>query len=143
VQTGQDGQYVFVVKPDSKVEQRPITVGERAQTDTVITKGLQPGETVVTEGQLRLEQGTRIQTREGGPAGGPGGGRGQGGQGGERRQRGQGGQGQGGQGGGQGQGAAPGGAAGQAPAAPQSQPNAPSGSQPPAQGEGRRARPTT
>lgn len=139
VQTGQDGQYVFVVGKDSKVEQRPIVVGERAQSDTVIRKGLQPGETIVTEGQLRLEQGTRIQTREGGPAGAPGGGRGQGapGAGGERRQRGQ-----GGQGGGTGQGAGPGQGTGQAPAPPQGQPRG-QGDQPPAQGEGRRGRPTT
>lgn len=82
VQTGQDGQYVFVVKPDSTVEQRPITSGERLQADTVVRTGLTNGETVVTEGQLRLEAGTKIQSRDGrAGAGGPGGARGQGGQG--------------------------------------------------------------
>jgi multidrug efflux system membrane fusion protein len=65
VQTGQDGQFVFVVKPDSTVEQRPVTTGERAGQDTVIQKGLQAGETVVTEGQLRLEDGTRISSGPG------------------------------------------------------------------------------
>jgi multidrug efflux system membrane fusion protein len=74
VQTGQDGQFVFVVKPDSTVEQRAVTTGERADQDTVIQKGLQVGETVVTEGQLRLENGTRIQSAPG--QGGPGRGRG-------------------------------------------------------------------
>ncbi len=61
VQTGQDGQFVFVVKSDSTVEQRTIKTGDTVGPDTVITAGLQPGETVVTEGQLRLEPGTRIQ----------------------------------------------------------------------------------
>jgi multidrug efflux system membrane fusion protein len=74
VQTGQDGQFVFVVKPDSTVDQRPVTVAERVANDVVIQKGLQPGETVVTEGQLRLEQGTRVQV--GDPSGTPAPGRG-------------------------------------------------------------------
>jgi multidrug efflux system membrane fusion protein len=85
VQTGQDGQYVFVVKPDSTVEQRPVTTGERVDQDMVIQKGLKPGETVVTEGQLRLEPGAKIQTREPGTPGqgapGQGGGQRRGGQG--------------------------------------------------------------
>jgi multidrug efflux system membrane fusion protein len=70
VQTGQDGQYVFVVKSDSTVDLRPITVGERVDQDVVIQKGLTAGETVVTEGQLRLEPGSKIQTRD--AAGGQG-----------------------------------------------------------------------
>jgi multidrug efflux system membrane fusion protein len=82
VQTGQDGQYVFVVKPDSTVEQRPVATGQRIGEEMVIAKGLRPGETIVTEGQLRLEQGTRVQPGGGGQGGGRGrGGRGQGGQG--------------------------------------------------------------
>lgn len=84
VQTGQDGQFVFVVKPDSTVEQRTITVGQRINEDVVITKGLEPGETVVTEGQLRLEPGARVQAGDGnGDSGGRGGnqGRGRGGRG--------------------------------------------------------------
>src|SRR5262245_50994565 len=74
VQTGQDGQYVFVVKPDSTVEQRTITPGQRVADDVVVEKGLQPGDTVVTEGQLRLEPGSRVTTdlspRGGGGRGG-------------------------------------------------------------------------
>jgi multidrug efflux system membrane fusion protein len=73
VQTGQDGQFVFVVKPDSTVEQRAITTGERADQDTVVQKGLQPGETIVTEGQLRLEDGTRVQNAARGEGRGRGG----------------------------------------------------------------------
>ena len=95
VQTGQDGQYVFVVKGDSTVEQRMVTVGQRVEDDTVVQTGLKPGETVVTEGQLRLEPGSRVTTDLAG-RGGAGGGRGRGGRGGAR--------GDGGQGGGQGRG---------------------------------------
>jgi len=62
VQTGQDGQYVFVVKPDSTVEQRPVTVARRVDQDVVVDQGVRPGETVVTEGQLRLEPGSRVTT---------------------------------------------------------------------------------
>ena len=50
-------------KPDSTVEQRPVTTGQAVGEDVVITTGLQPGETVVTEGQLRLEPGTRVSGR--------------------------------------------------------------------------------
>ena len=85
VQTGQDGQYVFVVKPDSTVEQRPVTIGQRTDDAIVVTKGITVGETVVTEGQLRLEPGSRVTT-DLGPSGGRGsrGGRGAGSTGGAR-----------------------------------------------------------
>ena len=83
VQTGQDGQYVFVVKQDSTVEQRPVTSAQRADQDVVIAKGLRPGETVVTEGQLRLEPGSLVTTDLNAAPGG--GGRGRGGRGGRGR----------------------------------------------------------
>jgi multidrug efflux system membrane fusion protein len=97
VQTGQDGQFVFVVTPESAVTQRPITVAERMGEDVVIGKGLTPGETIVTEGQLRLEQGTKVQIQNpsGPDAGGADSGRsgrGRGGRGGGRSDRGQNGQ---------------------------------------------------
>ena len=80
VQTGQDGQFIFVVKPDSTVEQRTINVGQRIGEQVVVNSGLNPGETVVTEGQLRLEPGTRVQVGAAGrgsaPAAGGRGGRG-------------------------------------------------------------------
>jgi multidrug efflux system membrane fusion protein len=82
VQTGQDGQFVFVVKADSTVEQRTVTTGSAVDQDTVIKSGLNVGETVVTEGQLRLDAGTRVtradpKTGEAAPAGSRGrGGRG-------------------------------------------------------------------
>ena len=81
VQTGQDGQYVFVVKNDQTVEQRPVTVGQRVEEDTVVQKGLTAGETVVTEGQLRLEPGSRVTTDLSGRGAGAGGRGGRGGRG--------------------------------------------------------------
>jgi multidrug efflux system membrane fusion protein len=65
VQTGQEGQFVYVVKADRTVELRPVLVGARVEQDLVIDRGLRPGETVVTEGQLRLAPGSRVQLREG------------------------------------------------------------------------------
>jgi multidrug efflux system membrane fusion protein len=92
VQTGQDGQFVFLVKQDQTVEQRPIKVGQTVDQDVVITAGLRPGDQVVTEGQLRLEPGTHItradpKTGEASPNGGGGRG-GRGGKGGRRGDKG-------------------------------------------------------
>ncbi len=63
VQRGQSGEYVFVVKGDHTVESRPVTVSRADQHEAVIEKGLQAGETVVTDGQLRLQQGTKVQIK--------------------------------------------------------------------------------
>jgi multidrug efflux system membrane fusion protein len=60
VQTGQDGAFAFVVKQDHTVESRPVVAGERAGDDLIILSGLKPGETVVTEGHLRLAPGSRV-----------------------------------------------------------------------------------
>jgi multidrug efflux system membrane fusion protein len=65
VQTGQQGQYVFVVKPDQTVELRTITVARTMANETVIQQGLKAGETVVTDGQLRLTPGSRISVKSG------------------------------------------------------------------------------
>jgi multidrug efflux system membrane fusion protein len=78
VQTGQNGSFIYVVKQDRTVESRPITVGARVDQDMVIESGLEPGETVVTQGQLRLAPGSRIVVRDpngGGGREGRGGGR--------------------------------------------------------------------
>jgi membrane fusion protein, multidrug efflux system len=45
LQTGQDGQFVFVVQDNMTVEQRPVMVAQRVGDDAVIKSGLQPGET--------------------------------------------------------------------------------------------------
>ena len=61
VQTGKDGSFVYVVKADNTVQYRPVTVDRVVGGSTVISKGLSAGETVVTDGQLNLIDGSRIQ----------------------------------------------------------------------------------
>lgn len=64
VQQGADGNFIFVVKNDQTVEMRPIEIAASNAGVTAISKGLQTGETVVTDGQLRLTPGTRIRNKE-------------------------------------------------------------------------------
>jgi multidrug efflux system membrane fusion protein len=68
VQTSQDGKFVFVVKPDMTVESRPVVAGRTVEREIVIEKGLSGGETVVTEGQLRLGPGSRVQIKSKSPS---------------------------------------------------------------------------
>jgi len=63
VQTGQQGEYVFVVKTDQTAELRPVAVDRVAGDDSIIKSGLSPGETVVTDGQLNLVPGSRITVK--------------------------------------------------------------------------------
>ncbi len=63
IQTGQQGQYVYVVRPDSTVESRPVTAGRTLDGETAVQKGLTPGERVVTDGHLRLAPGVRVQVK--------------------------------------------------------------------------------
>jgi multidrug efflux system membrane fusion protein len=65
VQTGQVGKYLFVVKPDFTADLRPVVVGETVQGETVIEKGVAPGETVVTDGQLLLAPGSKVEIKKG------------------------------------------------------------------------------
>lgn len=60
VQSGMKGEYVFVVKPDLKVEHRPVTTGPTREGYTVIEKGLSKGEWVVTDGHFRLAPGSKV-----------------------------------------------------------------------------------
>jgi len=69
VQAGQQGQFVFAVKPDNTVEIRPVTVGRSFGNRTIIEKGLAPGDTVVTDGQLRLFPGAPVKAVEPGKLG--------------------------------------------------------------------------
>ena len=64
VQIGQNGPYVFIVKPDSTLELRPIKSGQRQGDMTVITDGVQPGENVVVAGQLQLAPGAKVVAKE-------------------------------------------------------------------------------
>ena len=61
VERGPNGLYAFVVGGDNKVEIRDITVGQEGDGQSVVSKGLSPGETVVTSGQYRLVQGSLVQ----------------------------------------------------------------------------------
>jgi multidrug efflux system membrane fusion protein len=63
IQASQQGSYAFVVKPDKTVEMRTVDVARTSFTEVVIQRGLQPGETVVTDGQLRLVPGSRISVK--------------------------------------------------------------------------------
>jgi len=65
VQTSQQGQYVFVVKDDQTVELRPVKVDRMDEAEAVIDKGVSAGETVVTDGQIRLVPGARVEIKSG------------------------------------------------------------------------------
>lgn len=60
VQAGQSGTFVFVVKADKTVEVRPVKTSVTVKGETAILSGLNAGETVVTDGQLRLAPGTAV-----------------------------------------------------------------------------------
>ena len=61
VQTGTKGDYIYVVKSDSTAEQRPVKVARTIAGDAVIASGIEPGDTVVTDGQLRLIPGMKVE----------------------------------------------------------------------------------
>jgi multidrug efflux system membrane fusion protein len=63
VQSGQQGDYVFIVKTDQTVEFRPVVVSRASGDETVVKSGLSAGETVVTDGHLRLVAGSRISIK--------------------------------------------------------------------------------
>ncbi|MBZ5575802.1 MAG: efflux RND transporter periplasmic adaptor subunit [Acidobacteriia bacterium] len=65
IQTGQNGTFVWVVKPNRSVEVRNVTATLRVDQDMVVDQGLESGETVVTEGQLRLAPDSRVVVRDG------------------------------------------------------------------------------
>jgi multidrug efflux system membrane fusion protein len=67
VQNSQQGQFVFVIKTDMTVEQRPIVLDRSTDGQAVISKGLSPGEQVVTDGQLRLVPGAKISLKQEAP----------------------------------------------------------------------------
>ncbi|HJX84229.1 MAG TPA: MdtA/MuxA family multidrug efflux RND transporter periplasmic adaptor subunit [Candidatus Angelobacter sp.] len=82
IQRGPQGSYVFVVKPDKTVDMRIVTPGLSVGTSTAIDSGLAPGESVVTDGQDKLQAGGKVEIRSGpgatpsggNPAGGKNGG---------------------------------------------------------------------
>jgi membrane fusion protein, multidrug efflux system len=66
IQRGPQGTYVFAVKPDKTAEMRPVTLGFSEGNMAAITQGIKPGDVVVTDGQDKLQPGTRVEIR-GGP----------------------------------------------------------------------------
>ncbi len=64
VQTGIEGQYVYVVKSDSTVEMRTVSVGRIIDKETVIEKGVSAGETLVTDGHILLTPGAKVEVKE-------------------------------------------------------------------------------
>ena len=69
VMTGQNGTYVYLVNPDRSVRAQDVTVGRSAEDFVVIEKGLVPGQMVVTDGQLRLVPGAKIEIKSGSDSG--------------------------------------------------------------------------
>ena len=63
VQAGQQGTFVFAVKEDQSVEMRPVTVARTRGAESVIASGVRAGESVVTDGHLRLVPGARISVK--------------------------------------------------------------------------------
>ncbi|MGH7515906.1 MAG: efflux RND transporter periplasmic adaptor subunit [Gemmatimonadales bacterium] len=61
---GQQGAYVFIVKPDHTTEVRNVRVARAAGDVTVLDGGVEPGERVVTDGQLRLTAGAKVEVKE-------------------------------------------------------------------------------
>ena len=68
IQHGQTGDFIFVIKPDMTVEMRPVTAGQATDGLTVIEKGVAAGERVVTDGQLRLFPGAKVEIKADGAA---------------------------------------------------------------------------
>lgn len=64
VQIAQDAYYAFIVKPDNKAEYRTVAVSRTIGNETVIIKGIKPGETVVTDGHLKLRDGLPVEVRD-------------------------------------------------------------------------------
>ena len=68
IQVNQEGSYAWVVTPESTVEMRHVTVSRQLGDEIVVEGDLKPGEQVVTEGQLRLESGTKVEVLQKGAA---------------------------------------------------------------------------
>jgi multidrug efflux system membrane fusion protein len=73
IQRGPQGTYVFTVKPDKTADMRPVTVTFSEGNYSAVGQGIQPGDMVVTDGQDKLQQGTRVEIAgNGGPGAGGG-----------------------------------------------------------------------
>ncbi len=70
---GPQGAFVYAVKPDNTVEARMIAISLTQGNTTVVASGLNPGDTVVTDGQDKLQTGSKIEPRATNPANAPNG----------------------------------------------------------------------
>jgi len=73
---GPQGTFVYAVNPDKTVQDKVVTVSLTQGDTTVVTSGINPGDTVVTDGQDKLQRGSPINMRNTSPSGGASGGRG-------------------------------------------------------------------
>lgn len=64
VQNGQKGQYVYVVTEGNGIQMRPVTVIQQVDNQAVIGKGVNPGDTVVTDGQIRLTPKSKVEVKK-------------------------------------------------------------------------------
>ena len=78
IQRGPQGTYVYTVKPDKTADMRKVTIGFTEGNLTTLASGLQAGETVVTDGQDKLQPGSKVEIRSGAPAPGTNGGQAEG-----------------------------------------------------------------
>ena len=65
---GPQGAYVYTVNPDKTVQDKPVTISLTQGDVTVVAEGVNPGETVVTDGQDKLQRGSHIEPRGGPPS---------------------------------------------------------------------------
>jgi multidrug efflux system membrane fusion protein len=68
VQAGQEGQFIYVIKPNHQVAVQPVTVGQTIANQTVIKSGVQAGDRVVVDGQFNLTPGATVQEKQQGGA---------------------------------------------------------------------------
>jgi multidrug efflux system membrane fusion protein len=66
IQRGPQGTYVFSVKPDNTAEMRPVTVSFSEGNFAAVSQGIHPGDRIVTDGQDKLQPGSRVEIRGGG-----------------------------------------------------------------------------
>jgi multidrug efflux system membrane fusion protein len=64
IQRGAPGTFVYVVKPDNTVTAQPVTLGPDDGEKVAVTKGLEPGQVVVTDGADRLKEGAKVTVTE-------------------------------------------------------------------------------
>jgi multidrug efflux system membrane fusion protein len=66
LQSGPQGSFVYAVTPDKKASVRPVTLGITEGSEVIVTSGVKPGDSLITDGQDKLQEGTRVDARAGG-----------------------------------------------------------------------------